>query len=77
MIKPPSAAFIAAWQRLVNYWLARSDAAWDELAATPHAVWSHPLHRRIKRARVALRALLDLRDAVTDGRVTVPPSARR
>lgn len=47
----PSAAFIAAWQRLVDYWAAAWEAAWDARA------W-----HEVEAARVQLRALLDLRD---------------
>lgn len=48
-----TAADIAAWQREVDHWAAEFEAAWDALA------WA-----RIEAARVALRALLELRDLV-------------
>jgi hypothetical protein len=49
----PSAAFIAAWQRLVHYWAAAWDAAWDARA------WDE-----VEAARVELRRLFDLRDQI-------------
>lgn len=46
-------ADIALWQREVDYWAAAFDSAWDERS-----------HAKIEAARVAIRALLDLRDDV-------------
>ncbi len=48
-----TAADIACWQAEVDHWAAEFEAAWDALA------WA-----RIEAARVALRALLQLRDLV-------------